>query len=116
VVKAVSRYLHTSFKIENKMDTISPNLFVNDMNKTIDFYKILGFSVVAAVPDTGDPIWIMMNCGKINFMFQTFSSLGEQLPEISRQDGWFSPILYSDTGIRQFFEQIKRQSQNCKRT
>ena len=89
------------------MDSISPNIFVRDINKTIDFYKLLGFSVVASVPDSGDLVWAMMNCGKINFMFQTFSSLGEQLPEISRQDGGSLLLYIQIKGIRQFFDQIK---------
>jgi len=29
----------------------------------------------------------MMTCGNVNFMFQTFESLGSELPAISRQDG-----------------------------
>ena len=35
------------------MDSISPNIFVKDINKTIDFYKQLGFNVVATVPEQG---------------------------------------------------------------
>ena len=32
------------------MESISPNIFVHDINKTIDFYKILGFSLITTVP------------------------------------------------------------------
>ena len=27
------------------MESLSPNIFVRDMNKTIEFYKLLGFNV-----------------------------------------------------------------------
>jgi uncharacterized glyoxalase superfamily protein PhnB len=89
------------------MDSISPNIFVKDINKTIDFYKQLGFNVVTTVPEEGDFVWAMMNCGSVTFMFQTFDSLGSDLPEISRQDGG-SLLLYIQTkGIRKLFDQVK---------
>jgi len=89
------------------MESISPNIFVKDINKTIDFYKQLGFSIAATVPEQGDYDWAMMTCGKVNFMFQTFKSLGPDLPSITRQDGG-SLLLYIQTkGIRQLYGQIK---------
>lgn len=89
------------------MDSISPNIFVNDINKTIDFYKELGFNVVTTVPEQGDNFWAMMTCGNVTFMFQTFESLGTELPTISRQNGG-SLLLYIQTSdIRKFFDRIK---------
>ena len=89
------------------MDSISPNIFVNDINKTIDFYKELGFNVVTTVPEQGDIFWAMMTCGNVTFMFQTFESLGTELPTISRQNGG-SLLLYIQTSdIRKFFDRIK---------
>jgi uncharacterized glyoxalase superfamily protein PhnB len=40
-------------------------------------------------------------------MFQTMVSLGEQLPEISRQDGGSLLLYINVKGIRAFFESIK---------
>jgi uncharacterized glyoxalase superfamily protein PhnB len=92
------------------MDSISPNIFVKDINKTIDFYKQLGFSVVTTVPDQGDFVWVMMTSGNVTFMFQTFDSLGTELPAITRQDGG-SLLLYIQTkGIRKLYDQIKDQA------
>ncbi|MBK8627805.1 MAG: VOC family protein [Saprospiraceae bacterium] len=89
------------------MDSISPNIFVKDINKTIDFYKELGFNVVTTVPEQGDIFWAMMTCGNVTFMFQTFESLGTELPAISRQNGG-SLLLYIQTSdIRKFFDRIK---------
>ena len=61
------------------METVSPNIFVTDIKKTIDFYKQLGFNVVTTVPEQGDIVWAMMTCGNVTFMFQTFESLGHEL-------------------------------------
>jgi uncharacterized glyoxalase superfamily protein PhnB len=97
------------------MDSISPNIFVKDINKTIAFYKQLGFSVAATVPEQGNFDWAMMTCGKVTFMFQTFDSLGSDLSAITRQDGG-SLLLYIQTkGIRQFYEQIKDKINIVKR-
>ena len=89
------------------MKSISPNIFVKDINDTIDFYRQLGFSLTATVPEEGDFIFAMMTCGKVIFMFQTFESLGDELPTVSRQNGG-SLLLYIQTNeITKFFDQIK---------
>ena len=89
------------------MKSISPNIFVTDIKQTIDFYKQLGFNVVMTVPEQGDIFWAMMTCGNINFMFQTFESLGSELPTISRQNGGSLLLYIQTTEIRNFFDQIK---------
>lgn len=97
------------------MESLSPNIFVRDMNKTIEFYKQLGFAVTMSVPETGDElVWVMMNNGSVTFMFQTFDSLADDLPEISRNDG-SSLLLYINLkGIKAFFESIKDKVQVLK--
>jgi uncharacterized glyoxalase superfamily protein PhnB len=89
------------------MDSVTANFFVNDINKTIDFYKHLGFNLVMTVPEEDDITWAMMTCGNVTFMFLTFQSLGNDLPIISRQSGG-SLLFYIKTfEIRKFFDQIK---------
>ena len=89
------------------MESISPNIFVKDIKKTIDYYQQLGFTLTMSVPDEGDKIWAMMNCGNINFMFQTFESLGSEVPVISRQDGGSLLLYIQIKGIRAFYDRIK---------
>ncbi|HZE83656.1 MAG TPA: VOC family protein [Puia sp.] len=91
------------------MDSLSPNLFVKDIRASIEFYKLLGFQLVVTVPeqDEGDPVWAMMACGDVNFMFQTFQSLGDTLPQISRQDGGSLLFYIKLKNIRAFFESVK---------
>jgi predicted lactoylglutathione lyase len=85
------------------MESLSPNIFVNDMKATVSFYRILGFEVTMSVPETGnDLVWAMMTNGKVTLMFQTFESLADELPQISRTDGG-SLLLYINVGnIRAF--------------
>ena len=99
---------HNTNRQHNKnMETVSPNIFVNDIKQTIDFYKQLGFNVITTVPEQGDLIWAMMTCGNVTFMFQTFESLGNDLPMISRQNGGSLLLYIKTTEIRKFFDQIK---------
>ena len=59
------------------------------------------------VPEEGDFVWVMMSCGNVSFMFQTFDSLGSELPSISREDGG-SLLLYIQTKeVRGFHDKIK---------
>ncbi len=90
------------------MESLSPNIFVKDINETIKFYQLLGFSLVVTVPETGnDLVWAMMAKGNVTFMFQTFVSLGEDLPQISRQDGGSLLLYIKLKEIRKFFDEVK---------
>ncbi len=89
------------------MNALSPNIFVKDINQTIAFYRQLGFELITTVPDKGDYVWAMMTCGKVSFMFQTFSSLGNDLPVISRQNGGSLLLYIGLKNIRVFFDSIK---------
>jgi uncharacterized glyoxalase superfamily protein PhnB len=90
------------------MESLSPNIFVTDMNATIAFYKLLGFDLAMSVPEEGpDLVWAMMVKGNVSFMFQTFDSLNNEFPEISRTDGASLLLYIKLKGIRAFFEDIK---------
>jgi uncharacterized glyoxalase superfamily protein PhnB len=89
------------------MESVSPNIYVKDLPATVAFYKMLGFDVVATVPDAGDPIFVMMVCGQVTFMFQTFASIENILPVISRNSGGSLLLYIKLKGIRAFYEKIK---------
>ena len=89
------------------MNTVSPNIFVNDIHQTVAFYKLLGFAVTMTVPDESEPVWVMMSCGSVTFMFQTFDNLGDELPPVSRQNGGSLLLYIQTTGIRKLYADIK---------
>jgi len=91
------------------MESLTPNLFVNDMNQTIEFYSLLGFRVTMKVPETGDIVWAMMTNGNVNMMFQTFDSLADELPEISRNNGGSLLFWIKVNDIRQLFNSIQNK-------
>jgi uncharacterized glyoxalase superfamily protein PhnB len=89
------------------MESLSPNIFVKDINATIDFYKHLGFEKIMSVPETGDYDWAMLTNGGVTLMFQTYGSLGDALPQISRKDGGSLLLYIKLKGIRAFHDKIK---------
>jgi uncharacterized glyoxalase superfamily protein PhnB len=89
------------------MQSLTPNIFVRDIQKTIDFYTQLGFKVTMSVPEEGDPVWVLMSCENVSFMFQTFDSLGDEIPEISRKDGGSLLFYIQIKEIRKFHDRIK---------
>jgi uncharacterized glyoxalase superfamily protein PhnB len=95
--------------LSSDLDSLSPNLFVRDIRSTIEFYKILGFHLIMSVPgeSEGELVWAMATSGKISFMFQTFQSLGDTLPQVSRQDGGSLLFYIKIQQISSFFEGIK---------
>jgi uncharacterized glyoxalase superfamily protein PhnB len=96
-----------STKNQTAMESVSPNIYVSDINATVEFYKILGFAVVTTVPETGDPVFVMMSCGDTIFMFQTFASIENTLPVVRRTDGGSLLLYIKLKGIRKFYEKIK---------
>jgi uncharacterized glyoxalase superfamily protein PhnB len=90
------------------MESLAPNIFVNDMKATTAFYQLLGFKITMSVPEDGDElVWAMMVNGSVTLMFQTFESLADDLPEISRTDGGSLLLYINLKNIKQFFAEIK---------
>jgi uncharacterized glyoxalase superfamily protein PhnB len=94
------------------MESLSPNLFVKDIRATLDFYKLLGFSLTMSVPaeNEDDLVWAMVTNGKVTIMFQSFKSIGDTLPQIKRQEG--GPLLFyiKVQRIREFFDGIREKT------
>lgn len=89
------------------MESVSPNIYVKDLPGTVAFYEMLGFEVVATVPESGDLVFAMMVCGNVTFMFQTFASIENTLPVVSRTNGGSLLLYIKLKGIRTFYERIK---------
>jgi len=90
------------------MESLAPNIFTNDMKATIAFYELLGFKTTRSVPETGDDlVWAMMVNGGVTMMFQTYESLANELPEISRRNGGSLLLYINLKNIHGFFDSVK---------
>ncbi len=90
------------------METITPNIFVNDIHATIAFYHLLGFSEKdSVIMPSGEKIFSLMTNGNITFMFQTFTSIEGQHPMVTRTDGGSLLLYIKMKGIKDYFEKVK---------
>lgn len=92
------------------MKSISPNIFVNDMQETITFYTKLSFTVSDEVTTPeGEKVFALLTNGNVTFMFQTFTSVEGKLPMVSRAGGGSLLLYISVSNIRQFYDDVKEK-------
>lgn len=89
------------------MKSITPNFFVYNIHETIQYYKQLGFRTTASVPELEPFQWVMMSFESVTFMFQTFESLADELPQINREKSASLLFYIQVEDILSFFERIK---------
>ena len=88
---------------------LTPNLMVEDVNGTIDFYtRILGFEVLATVPETGQFNWAMLKQGNVEIQLQVRGSLSEEIPAFKDKPIGGALTLYIGVdGIQELYERLK---------
>ena len=80
---------------EVSFDSLSPNLIVADVNRSVKFYKdVLGFTQIASVPESGTYNWAMVLRGSITIMFQTLASIKEDVPLLQLSEGRSAATFY----------------------
>ncbi len=96
-----------------QFESLSPNLIAIDVNKTVEYYtKTLGFSLIASVPETGVYNWAMLMRDGITMMFQSLSSLKEDLPELKFNSIGSSGTFYIKVkGLDSLYESLKAKAE-----
>jgi uncharacterized glyoxalase superfamily protein PhnB len=65
------------------LNTLTPNLMVNDVEETIEYYTdLLGFTLLRTVPEKGNPDWAMIKRNDVVLMFQSTKSLKDEMPKL----------------------------------
>ncbi len=68
------------------LNSLTPNLMVNDVEETIEYYTdILGFTLLKTVPEVGVIDWAMVKRNNVMLMFQSAKSLKDELPKLKAQ-------------------------------
>ena len=66
------------------LQSLTPNLMVNDVEETIEYYTdVLGFTLLMTVPETGKLDWAMVKRNDVVMMFQSSKSLKEGVPRLA---------------------------------
>ncbi len=90
---------------------LTPNLMVEDANETVNFYQdVLGFALVASVPEEGQFNWAMMQHDAVEIMFQSRASLTEDVPLFKDKAIGGSLTLYIDVeDIKGLYGQVQNR-------
>ncbi|TDQ07154.1 VOC family protein [Pedobacter metabolipauper] len=90
------------------MKSISPNIFINDLQATMTFYTKLGFTVTDEVTTPeGEKVFALMTNESVTIMFQTFASIEGKHPMVNRTAGGSLLFYISVNNIRQYYDDIK---------
>ena len=102
-------FSQTMPSINSTFESLSPNMIVDDVNLTIDYYiNNFGFIAVATVPDSGKFNWGMVQAGNVTLMFQTLKSLQEDMPELKIQaKGSIGTFFIKVKGIESLYAKVK---------
>lgn len=97
--------------MKSKLESLSPNLIVDSVNASVDFYtKHLGFRLAASVPETGEYGWAMVERDGVTVMFQTLKSLQEDMPSLKfDKKGSIGTFFIKMKGIEELYEQLKSE-------
>ncbi len=92
------------------MIKISPNMMVNDVKQSLEFYRdVLGFQVHMIVPDAEAPIWASITRGQVEIMLQDKNNLIKEYPLLNEREigGTFNLYIETDN-IYELYESCKK--------
>jgi lactoylglutathione lyase len=91
------------------MDSISPNLMVDSVRRTVEFYRsALGFECLESSPDGTEPDWALMQKGDIRLTFQSRKGLTRNFRELSGARIGASAVLYvTMKGLDEYYDSLK---------
>lgn len=95
-----------------RLKQLTPNLMVEDVNETVDFYKnILGFELVISVPQEGIFNWAMVKNGEVSLMFQEKDNIIAEYPVLMGKPLGGGLTLYIKvTDVQSLYNKIKMQA------
>lgn len=66
-----------------KFESLTPNIMVSNVNKTLDYYtQVLGFELIDTNPTSGIYEWGYVKMGEVGLMFQEENSLKQEYQEL----------------------------------
>jgi uncharacterized glyoxalase superfamily protein PhnB len=91
------------------LESLSPNLISESVTASVAFYtKHLGFSLVASVPEQGTYDWAMIQRDSVTIMFQSLSSLQQDMPSLSlTSKGSPGTFFIKMKGIEELYDSVK---------
>jgi lactoylglutathione lyase len=96
-------------EIAMKLESLTPNLMVPDVNQAIDYYReYLGFELNMSVPETGLFDWASIKAGDVEIMLQARTSLVGEIPALeAAQIGGSLTFFIQMQGIDELYHRVK---------
>lgn len=93
------------------MNSLTPNLMVEDVEKTIEYYeKILDFKLVMSVPHDGKYSWAMMRRGNVEIMFQERNNMIKEYKNLSdKSPGGGLTFFFRVKDVEDLYNDIKEK-------
>jgi uncharacterized glyoxalase superfamily protein PhnB len=90
---------------------LTPNLMVEDVERTLAFYRdILGFGVVMTLPELAPFDFAIVQRDGVELMFQSRTSLSENVPALTGSLIGASQTFYIEvSGVRDLYEQLREK-------
>jgi catechol 2,3-dioxygenase-like lactoylglutathione lyase family enzyme len=87
---------------------VTPNLVVADIERSTAYYRdVLGFSVVATVPEQSPFAFVWVKRGEVNIFLNDRATVGEHDPELAKKPiGGSFTIYILMTGVDEFYAQV----------
>jgi uncharacterized glyoxalase superfamily protein PhnB len=97
----------------SSLSKLTPNCMVEDVARTLDYYRdLLGFTVAATVPERPPLDWAMAVRDGVTLMFQSRTSLAGEMPLFRDLPVGGSLGFYIDvTDVRGLYEQLKGRAE-----
>lgn len=94
-----------------KLETLVPNVMVEDVNDTIKYYeKFLGFQKIMSVPAEGQFNWAMIARDGVSLMLQKRKSIVDEYPKFNNQPvGGTLTFFISVMGIDELYAALDKQ-------
>ncbi len=92
-----------------KLNSLTPNLMVKNVNDTLDFYlNTLDFQLLQTVPEEGSFDWAFVQKDDVLIMFQKDTSIREEYPELENYEQGGALTMYIKVGdLQKWYEHIK---------
>ena len=96
-----------------KLKSLKPNLMVEDINQTLNYYHgVLSFDTIAKGPEGAVNLhWAHVRKGEVEIMFQLEEHLKRELPELRKEDIGGGLTLYIEMeGVDKYYEYLYTSS------
>jgi uncharacterized glyoxalase superfamily protein PhnB len=91
-----------------KLIDVTPNLLVRDLDRSTAFYRdVLGFSVLATVPEQSPFVFVWMQRDGVNVFLNDAASAGQEYPTLrGKAIGGSLTIYITLSGVDDYFKTV----------